>query len=491
MAKIYVNGQWMDEPKPTTSGKSGPKKINKPAGPKVKARGTKPVSAKPSGNVTYDGKRSAKLSQRGPGTPPKNAPRGFSRGGYGGAPKYAPGVGALEALGGGLGVMAAGDIAYAMTPEGYGPKAGYGNEQSPRDFNTYQGALPMLGTAGAATEKFAGDVGQVVGELSTFLPEGMGGVKTQAPLYIQNPDGSYSPNPAAGTASTAELSPEQWQEMKDEQYMGMFGQDQEGYGYLASGSEPMPLGPGPAPSPAAPDDNQVPDPRGDGSFGMTPDDSPVDVKNGTVIPRYGMPEAPTMRSYGERLYDVMGETMPDSMEAFMVANFMQNKLLGDDKRSMDQYKSELNAMPQYMQQDYMRQALPSLIEQRLSGSELSRTQAKLAPGEAESQQISRALQGGLANAQTQQIMQNMNMYDQFLNGTPEQKAAAKTALGLDKNKGQDYNLEALKLAQKEIEKKMEVNFEDLEPEEREQLLAQYFWRNRAYMGGTALPPAGE
>jgi hypothetical protein len=321
MAKAFVNGEYIDVPEP--------KKITKaPAGPRVKARSGTPTTATPQGRVSTGGKPVKTTVAK----PSAKAPRGFSRGSYGLKPAAPVPASPLGALGGGMAVTGAGEMLHALTPEGYGSKAA--EEQSPRDYNTYQGVLAPLGQFGAGVEKVAGDIGQVVGELSTYLPEALGG--------IRNADGSV---PKADM-----------QELKDEQYQGMFGQDQEGYGYLASGSEQMPTG-----TPALPPMEMM---RG-GELGSV-DESPIAIKDGKVTAnnRYGMPDRPdtSRRGIAARFGEITGGEVPDTMEAFMVANFLQGQLQMDDSRRVgdakDIYEADLGALPNFMSQDRMREMMP-------------------------------------------------------------------------------------------------------------------------------------
>jgi hypothetical protein len=321
MAKAFVNGEYIDVPEP--------KKITKaPAGPRVKARSGTPTTATPQGRVSTGGKPVKTTVAK----PSAKAPRGFSRGSYGLKPAAPVPASPLGALGGGMAVTGAGEMLHALTPEGYGSKAA--EEQSPRDYNTYQGVLAPLGQFGAGVEKVAGDIGQVVGELSTYLPEELGGIRT-----------------AQGDVPKADM-----QELKDEQYQGMFGQDQEGYGYLASGSEQMPTG-----TPALPPMEMM---RG-GELGSV-DESPIAIKDGKVTAnnRYGMPDRPdtSRRDLATRFGDITGGEIPTSMEGFMVANFLQNQLRMDDSRRVgdakDIYEADLGALPNFMSQDRLREMMP-------------------------------------------------------------------------------------------------------------------------------------
>jgi hypothetical protein len=128
-----------------------------------------------------------------------------------------------------------------------------------------------------------------------------------------------------------------------------------------------------------------------GNSGMSPNGpdskSPVVVANGEVKanPRYGMPESPyvTRRGLAERLGAITGGAVPDSMEGFMVANFMQNQLRQDDAAMVgdnkDIFEAELGALPNFMQADYKRQMMPAEQAKADAYSLNAQTQASIAP----------------------------------------------------------------------------------------------------------------
>lgn len=356
MAKAYVNGELIDVPEPAK------KTINRPA-PQSVTKGRKPVSASPKGRVTAGGQPVKTVTGQAR-TPSPKAPRGFSRGGMGGAPRPVGGAGtALGALGSGMMMPALAETALNLTPEGYGPKAPQGPDQiGPRDYNQYQGALPFLGSFGAGVEKMAGDVGQVLGELSTYLPESMGGIK-------------------GADGKTVTLAPDQWQELKDEQYGGMFGVDQETYGYLASGSEEMPTG-----TPALPPMEMM----ASHGPGYVPNESPIEVTDDGKVkpnPRYGMPDRPDVgrRQLDERFGAITGGAIPETMEGFMVANFLQNQLRMDDSRRVgdakDLYEADLGALPNFMREDRAREMMPYEQDSKSAYAEQARALAGMAPTE--------------------------------------------------------------------------------------------------------------
>lgn len=128
-----------------------------------------------------------------------------------------------------------------------------------------------------------------------------------------------------------------------------------------------------------------------GDSGMSPSGpdpkSPVVVQNGEVKanPRYGMPESPyvTRRGLAERLGAITGGAVPDSMEGFMVANFMQNQLRQDDAAMVgdnkDIFEAELGALPNFMLQDYKRQMMPAEQAKADAYALNAQTQASMAP----------------------------------------------------------------------------------------------------------------
>lgn len=353
MAQAYVDGKLVEV--------SGPgKKYNKPAGPKIKKQYSTKATAEPKGSTTVGGKKQPKII-RASREPKVKPPKGFYGGGLAEMPNPALGMrGVLPSLNP-ASVSMATEVAADLTPEGFGPKAGFGNEQTPRDFNTYRGKLPFLGSFGAGIEKVAGDLGQVAGEISTHLPESLGGIKAQPPAWVQTPSGSYVKN-ANTEARTPALTEDQFQALKDQQYMDMFGVDQEGYGYLASGSEKMPTGKSFGAPPAEVVNQDL---RGETFRGQ----SPITFTEDGIVKanRYGAPDRPDVmrRSLEERLGAVTGGDIPDSMEGFMVANFLQNQLRLDDSRRVgdakDIYKADLSALPGFMQEDRLSQKLPAEI----------------------------------------------------------------------------------------------------------------------------------
>jgi hypothetical protein len=137
--------------------------------------------------------------------------------------------------------------------------------------------------------------------------------------------------------------------------------------------------------------------------------SPINIQNGKVTPNPmygGVPQAPelALRGLDERLGDVTGGGVPDSMEGFMVANFMQNQLRRDDifnnKQALDLYKTQMTALPQLMQEERMRQRLPSDINYQDSQAMYQRGLTESLPA---TNQL-REAQAALALQQAQGVM---------------------------------------------------------------------------------------
>lgn len=113
--------------------------------------------------------------------------------------------------------------------------------------------------------------------------------------------------------------------------------------------------------------------------------SPIDIDaNGRVIPITG-PDM-TRRSLAERYGDVTGGGIPDTMEGFMVANFMQNQLRMDDSRRVGDnkeiYKADLGALPQFMEQERKQREFLANMEMLPYEIDASKAQAEASRGQA-------------------------------------------------------------------------------------------------------------